>query len=166
MQPGVGRRFFAAFLALWFVMISTDGLGLHACQMHDGALAGVAHEMGGASAGTTMDHSSHGALQGTAPKGSAPKGSAPLASAGTMQHGAKQAIADDAPDSPDTSHSCTCLGHCCTTSPVAVASSSEIALTGALSETLQRPGLTQHEYVAAWVTFILPFATAPPHAVA
>lgn len=174
MQPGIGRRLFAAFLALWFVMVSTDGLGLHGCPMHDGAMAGMAHEMTGASTGGAVDHSRHAAMHDVAPdaqKGAPPSGHDAHGAhgahdaAGSAHHAAPQALAGDT-GAPDAPHACTCLGQCCATSPVAIASPSEIALTAALTETLQRPGLTQHEYVAAWVSFVLPFATAPPRAVA
>jgi hypothetical protein len=65
------------------------------------------------------------------------------------------------PEEPAHDAPCDCLGHCCATSVIAP---------GALSPTIAVsyrdpapvPGLPQHEFVAHWVDFVLPFATAPP----
>jgi hypothetical protein len=167
MQPGIGRRLFAAFLALWFVVVATDQAMLHACPMHDGPLAsvGAVSVTGGGAAGAHADHSLHSSAHGMA------HGMAHGVAHG-MAHGDAQRAAHEtspgapAGDTPDAPHGCTCLGHCSASSPVNVAHSPETAFDATLTNVSPNTGLTQHEYVAAWVTFILPFATAPPRTMA
>ena len=62
---------------------------------------------------------------------------------------------------PAGSHTCTCLGDCAG-SVVARAPEGQVALVAQLLTTPVAPGRPQHEFVAAWVAFVLPFATAPP----
>ena len=59
-------------------------------------------------------------------------------------------------------HQCTCPGACCAVSPQALPA---VALHAALAVTVAAAdrGRPEHEYVAAWVDFVLPFAHAPPH---
>jgi hypothetical protein len=77
-------------------------------------------------------------------------------------HAGHQAVAG-APDSqaPSSGHSCTCLGDCSGTL-VARVPEGHVALVALLAPPKVAPGRPQHEFVAAWVDFVLPFATAPP----
>ena len=76
------------------------------------------------------------------------------------------APATDATHTSDAPHACTCLGHCCASTPVNVARSAESSFDFSLTGPFESTGRPQHEFVAAWVTFILPFATAPPRSLA
>jgi hypothetical protein len=115
---------------------------LHACAMH----AGVMH----AGAGSVVHGASHAAH--------APD----TAGADDAHH--RNRTAEDAPgpgtSAPDGRVTCTCLGHCSSTTPLVLgALAPDLA---SLLPTLLNPGRAAHEYVAAWVDFVLPFATAPP----
>jgi hypothetical protein len=67
----------------------------------------------------------------------------------------------DAPDAPAHDTPCDCLGHCCATSVIAPGAWSS-TLAASYRDPAPVPGLPQHEFVAHWVDFVLPFATAPP----
>jgi hypothetical protein len=59
------------------------------------------------------------------------------------------------------SHACSCPGPCCATAltplPPHAPQLADIALV-----VVPRAARPDHEYVAAWTDFVLPFATAPP----
>lgn len=57
---------------------------------------------------------------------------------------------------------CTCLGHCCGATSVAPPALALAPAPDASAPTPPTPGRPHHEYVAAWVDFVLPFSTAPP----
>ncbi len=77
----------------------------------------------------------------------------------TGHHHAATLPRDQSPD--DEASYCTCLGVCNGVSPVAVVPAAA-APSATVRVTNARPGRPQHEYMAGWVDFVLPFATAPP----
>jgi hypothetical protein len=86
-------------------------------------------------------------------------------SAMTHHHGAHAAPPSDRSPADAGQHACTCLGHCCGAAPAVEPPA--VAVRPALSQAVapgRTPGRPQHEYVAAWVDFVLPFSTAPPRA--
>ncbi len=63
-------------------------------------------------------------------------------------------------------HCCTCLGACCAAVAVLPVHPS-VDVVATTEWTFVPPtARPEHEYVAAWVDFVLPFATAPPEAAA
>jgi hypothetical protein len=73
----------------------------------------------------------------------------------TSMHGDMQSSHDHAPKH------CTCIGDCCGVIPSALPAQRVVATIAArvLAPTSAR---SEHEYVAAWVDFVLPFSTGPP----
>lgn len=109
--------------------------------MHDG----VRIVMPATAAGVMMPHTTHHTM-------------APLAAAsdGHDRCGAR----DPAQHGPQ--HGCTCLGACCTAVAVLPTPPTPVTLAMVEEAVLIPTGRPDHEYVAAWVDFVLPFATAPP----
>ncbi len=63
---------------------------------------------------------------------------------------------------PAAAHLCTCLGACCAAVAVLPVGPAPVAVAVVERATVVFTGRPEHEYVAAWVDFVLPFATAPP----
>src|SRR5262245_31400479 len=69
-----------------------------------------------------------------------------------------------APASQETQHGnehCTCVGQCCVSAPIALASRS-IELQETLAASTRDNGLPDHEYAPVAAQHVLPFALAPP----
>lgn len=127
------HRGLSALLAVWFALVVAEPAALHACPMHSAA------EPSTSSADASQ--AAHGGHAGHA---------APSADRQAGDH----RPADDA-------HVCTCLGDCSGTvvASVPTATTAPVVPVRLTAVTLGRP---QHEFVAAWADFVLPFATAPP----
>ena len=63
---------------------------------------------------------------------------------------------------PAVAHVCTCLGACCAAVAVLPSGPAAISVVSVGRAAVVFTGRPEHEYVAAWVDFVLPFATAPP----
>lgn len=86
------------------------------------------------------------------------------AAAAMMAHaGAHHAVPTHhgAPDGAGRA-ACSCLGHCCGAASLAARPVGGPLLATDTHIAAPMPGRPYHEYVAAWVDFVLPFATAPP----
>ena len=129
-------RLVATWLACWLPLVLADGGWLHACPMHDGA---------GLNAVTTMAAPAHVSAH-------APAHGMLVAHAGRDGHSGHHAGA----------HLCTCLGACCASLAVLPVGPAPIAFVAVERAAVAPTGRPQHEYVASWVDFVLPFATAPP----
>lgn len=83
-----------------------------------------------------------------------------MAMGGMAAHGQ---AAINTPGAPvdHSSNVCTCPGDCCSVVPAALLAP-RIVVTVMEGVRVPTPGRPQHEFVAAWVDFVLPFATAPP----
>jgi len=66
-------------------------------------------------------------------------------------------------DAHHAGHACSCPGPCCAAATTPLPAVSLELVLGA-PVVVARPGRPEHEYVAAWVDFVLPYATAPPSA--
>jgi hypothetical protein len=93
----------------------------------------------------------HGAAHGASVLGDGDAKAAHHAAPSDASHGSP--TSDEA--------TCTCLGVCCSASPVSIAPV-KLAQIAIVTATEVRPGRPQHEWVAGWVDFVLPFSTAPP----
>jgi len=133
-----------ALLAAWIAVLLAEPAALHACAMHSGAM----HARGAGAAAHGASHAAH-----------APAAAAGSHDADHRTHAAEEALTPGT-SAPDGRAACTCLGHCSSTTPLVLgALAPDLA---SLLPTLLHPGRLAHEYVAAWVDFVLPFATAPP----
>ena len=156
------RRLAAGWLGVWFALLSVDPGWLHPCPMHgrgavsaaeSGTSAGHAHE--------AIRHAAHGNEQGLATHhGPSDLGASHASHASHAEH------AGDSPTSPASptnhSHDCACLGDC---------SSATGGLLSLLPVTVPQAEVVnevaeliapERQVVARRVTFVLPFATAPP----
>lgn len=122
----------SALLGLWFALVMVEPAALHSCPMHS---QGHAHVAAGDPA-AAHGEASHGTLDGAA----------------VDRH--------PVPSHPGAKV-CTCLGDC-SGSLAARLPDAHVAVAALTRLTQVVPGRPQHEYVAAWVDFVLPFATAPP----
>jgi hypothetical protein len=132
------RRLFSALLGLWFTAYAAEPADLVACPMHGATSVVSAHAAHGGIAAPS--HGSHHAGAGATP------------------------AADDAPRHSDapSSHSCTCLGHCCA-SPVAVTRAGDGEWPVAALVAVERVAAPRaSDRVPAPADHRLPFATAPP----
>lgn len=136
------QRIVAACLAAWFAVASADLPALHACGMHVGGTVMIG-TAAAADVGTA-----HADMPGTMAHATA--GHAPRHAHGPA-HGLTHA-----------GHLCTCLGACCGASAATRPGLATLVLQPAVPTPRVAPGRPSHEYVAAWVDFVLPFATAPP----
>lgn len=66
-----------------------------------------------------------------------------------------------APASQTAGHLCTCPGPCSAGALTPLPAAAAVPVLAALVVT-PRAARPEHEYVAAWVDFVLPYATAPP----
>jgi hypothetical protein len=130
-------RALSALLAVWLGVFLAEPAWLHACPVHSGGAAG-----------------GHATARAAAAAGTQ---SARLA--GATSHHADEGHHAPAPDG--RAHQCTCPGACCAVSPPALPAVTVRPTLEATVVTVDR-GRPEHEYVAAWVDFVLPFATAPP----
>lgn len=130
------ERTAGVWLAAWFLLAALDLPALHTCAMHGGGpTPGVA---------ATVGHGTH---------------------AHGASHGGSHASAHDPAPARDAGHVCTCLGACCAAVGAPPPAQPAVADAAPLTPARARaPGRPAHEYVAAWVDFVLPFATAPPAA--
>lgn len=128
------HRALSACLTVWFALVMVEPSPLHSCPMHSGGHAAI----DAATATSAAGHGAHGVA---------------------AEHSAGRAV-PETPAQP-RGHVCTCLGDC-SGSVAARAPEAHTALVSLTRPTRVTPGRPQHEYVAAWVDFVLPFATAPP----
>ena len=139
------HRALSAVLALWFALIMVEPAALHACPTHSGGHAAAPRADGAPQASHAGSHAGSHVGAG---------------------HAVHAADAPPAPrHAPSGDHACTCLGDCAggTAARVPTGPVARLAL---VTPTQVAPGRPQHEYVAAWGDFVLPFATAPPVALA
>jgi len=142
----------AALLTAWFAVLVAEPAALHACAMHAGATGSASH---------TASHAASHAASHTA---HAPVATSGAPGIGHQHHAPESAAAGDA-SAPEGSAACTCLGHCSGTAPLVLGSLAP-DLRVPLVSALPRPARPTHQFLAAWVAFVLPFATAPPVALA
>jgi hypothetical protein len=128
-------RLLAAIYSLWLFVVLGEPPMVHTCPVHSLGHAGHAMAMGGMAMGDM-----------------------PMDGMASHHHGATQS-----PSAPSdhSSKTCTCLGDCCSVVPAALPAP-RIVATVVETVRIPTPGRPQHEYVAAWVDFVLPFSTAPP----
>ena len=69
--------------------------------------------------------------------------------------------AHGATPTPEKSNQCTCLGQCCSSTPVAIASS-DITLVEVLTAASRDAGLPDYEYVPVAAQHVLPPPNGPP----
>lgn len=149
MPRGLWHRIGSALIALCYVMRMTEPAPLRVCPMH-GAAAAVTetasgqaghagHHMGDPHAGHDMSdpHANHADHAGNADHGS------------PHDHG------------PDSTHGCACAAACGASMGI-VPTAPTLSLVDVIAEVVPAPGRPYHEFVAAWVDFVLPFANAPP----
>jgi hypothetical protein len=165
------RRLAAVLLVGWAPLVANGGQLAHGCGAGahtDGAAAiggdwqpaGAMHADHAAQtvhAGHTV-HTVHTAHTGeTEPSGH----DAHTAHAEFTGHAADQS---DRPTRPSDHHAadCSCVGACCPSAAAALATPSPYVLPTVCLRTVTPPGRPAHAVVAAWVDFVLPFATAPP----
>lgn len=131
-------RLVAAWLACWVPLVLVDGRVLHACPMHDGMPD---------AAMTAMMHASGSSTS---------RALAAMAQTAGRAHGMPRS------GHPAAAHLCMCLGAC--SAAVAVLPGGPASVTVAVVEraAVMFTGRPEHDYVAAWVDFVLPFSTAPP----
>ncbi|MES2523657.1 MAG: hypothetical protein V4617_13210 [Gemmatimonadota bacterium] len=138
------RRFLTALWGCWFVLLVNEPLLLHACPMHDGALAAATGAMAHGAA-TPSDHGAHG-QHAPAPFAVNASESAPSAPAQHDQGG---------------SHHCSCLGHCASATAIALPERKAFAWLAGIIDVDDVPVLAVQN-VSRDVEHLLPFATAPP----
>lgn len=140
MRRALWSRLIAGWLACWLPLVLADAGWLHACPMHDGAAMVASAAMPAAAMSGPAAHEMGHAAAG----------------------GAHHAVGDTSHEDHAKGHCCTCLGACC--AAVAALPAGSPPLTFAVRErvAVAPTGRPEHEYVAAWVDFVLPFATAPP----
>ena len=61
----------------------------------------------------------------------------------------------------DSSNQCTCLGHCCSTTPVALAVDA-VAVIDTMTDAMRDAGLPDYDYVPVAAQHVLPLANGPP----
>jgi hypothetical protein len=84
------------------------------------------------------------------------------AGAGHASHGASHGASHHgAPASHGAGHTCTCPGPCCASAVTPLPAAAALPALAVLV-VVPRAARPEHEYVAAWVDFVLPYATAPP----
>lgn len=132
MRRSLASRVTAMLMALWFVAVSAGPELTHACPTHG------AHAMASSSV------ASHAASMGT-----------PQASAGD-HHSASHTS-----PTPERTNHCTCLGQCCSASPVALVTDA-IALADTATAATRDAGLPAYAYVPVAAQHVLPLAQAPP----
>jgi hypothetical protein len=86
-------------------------------------------------------------------------GQAPAAGVGHHASSPNRAAPADPGSGP--SKRCTCLGHCCSISPVGLAPV-RVALTSVGATAFRDDGLPPYEYVAVAAEHVLPFQNGPP----
>jgi hypothetical protein len=150
MRRRAWHRILAALMALWLVVNTTEPTLLHGCPMHGGGMhAGSAAAPGESHAATSEVHADPAGGGRTAREGNAPAGA--VDGSGQEAHRPHQNV-------------CTCLGDCSGGAATPLAGEPPTVLAAVLLGAPIPPGRPEHEYVAAWIDFVLPFATAPPQA--
>jgi hypothetical protein len=127
-------RVIALVVGLWFVAVTAAPEVTHACPMH-GSHAATATAL-------AADHSDHGTS---------------LPQVAAVSHHS----ASPSDSAPSRGRQCSCLGHCCSTPPVAVVSAS-IALADVITVATRDRGLPDYAYVPVAARHVLPLAHAPP----
>jgi hypothetical protein len=119
-------------IGLWFVAVTAAPEVTHACPMH------------GSHAAATFgaDHGDHAAS---------------LSQVADANHHS----ASPSDSGRSRSKQCSCLGHCCSTPPVAVVSTG-IALADLVTVATRDGGLPDYAYVPVAARHVLPLAHAPP----
>lgn len=142
MRRSMAMRVFAAMVAAWFGFLTIQPLYADPCPHHQPVLAELAHGLG-ADAGIGQSMASHGGM--------------PMDGANGMHN---------MPGHDGTAtHPCHCLGDCCGTTPVAVASSASRWVPAAIAARIELAALPAVFKVSASAPpHTLPFATAPPTA--
>jgi hypothetical protein len=156
------HRLLSALLAVWFVLSVAEPAWLHACPMHGGrsAAASVATvDPVGAGAHAMTHCGAHAPTDAMASE----RETAPRTHAPADVHHVSHPPAGGPHGGPhDGAHPCTCLGACCAAIP-ALLPASPVTVTALVTlAPVTSTGRPEHEYVAGWVDFVLPFATAPP----
>ena len=145
MRRSFWSRVLAGWLACWLPLVLADGGWLHACPMH-----GFAVRDGAGMVAPAAAHAA--AMPGMVPLA---RSSTAMAKAGHDVHAAHHG-------SHPAGHACTCLGACCAAVAVLPVRPAPVTLAVVERASVAPTGRPEHEYVAAWVDFVLPFATAPP----
>lgn len=128
------QRWLALVLACWLSLVQSDAGLFHACN------SGAAPQST-AVVVTPVDHDAH------------------------AHHGVAAPAHQDSQDSHGSHHGdteCHCLGHCCPVAPTQVPMAHDFVLAAVRQVDVVQPGRAQHAFMASWVDFVLPFATAPP----
>lgn len=128
------QRWLALVLACWLSLVQSDAGLFHACN------SGAAPQSTAAVA-APADHDAH------------------------AHHGVAAPAHQDSQDSHGSHHGdseCHCLGHCCPVAPTQVPMAHDFVLAAVRQVDVVQPGRAQHAFMASWVDFVLPFATAPP----
>jgi hypothetical protein len=131
MRRSQRSRVTAVFVGLWFVAVMAAPEVTHACPMHGSHAAAV-----------SADHSDHATS---------------LPEVAAANHHA----ASPSDPAPSRSKQCSCLGHCCSTPPVAVVPAS-IELADVITVATRDGGLPDYAYVPVAARHVLPLAHAPP----
>lgn len=138
------QRWLALVLACWLSLVQSDAGLFHACN------SGAAPQST-ATVVAPADHDAH-AHHG-APARSAT--AEPVADGAAPAH-------QDSHGSHHGDTECHCLGHCCPVAPTQVPMAHDFVLAAVRQVDVVQPGRAQHAFMASWVDFVLPFATAPP----
>ena len=151
MRTSPVQRWLAIVLACWLSLVQSDAGLFHACN------SGAAPQSTAAAIAPADQNAKHDAHAAHAHHGT------PTPSATAQQ------VADaDAPvpqDSHGSHHGdteCHCLGHCCPVAPTQLPLAHDFVLATVRQLDAVQPGRAQHAFMASWVDFVLPFATAPP----
>jgi hypothetical protein len=149
MRLSMARRALASLLMCWLPLAGPEGRLVHGCGSGDHAMATGRHDAEHAHHADLTGHAHHADL--TDP----------------VHHANETGPAHQAPEPPshDPASSCDCVGTCCPATPLAPRSPATLNLATIRVVDSAVPGRPAHAVVAAWVDFVLPFATAPPVAV-
>ncbi len=161
MRRPASLRLLAALLLGWLPFVLGDGLQVHGCATQ--SMAG-AHALHASASVAHPEHAHHAASTTVAAASSAhahEAASAPSAHAHGAHHAAPTASLPAEHDAPG-SHDCDCIGQCCPSAIAAVALPETPSVSVRFVASVDAPTHPTHQRVAAWVDFVLPFATAPP----
>ena len=153
MRTSPVQRWLALVLACWLSLVQSDAGVFHACNSGSApqAAVAVATPANHAAHSAHDAHAAHGHQDGVAPAATTPQ----VSDSDSSEH----------PDSHGSHHGdteCHCLGHCCPVAPTEMPVAHDFALATVRRVDVVQPGRAQHAFMASWVDFVLPFATAPP----
>ena len=131
MRRSSWSRVTALFVGLWFVAVTAAPEVTHACPMHGSHAVAASPNSG---------HDAHSS---------------------SVQSGADHHSAASTDSAPRHNAQCSCLGHCCSTAPVAVIATS-VSLADIVTFATREAGLPDYAYVPVAAQHVLPLAHAPP----